>query len=86
MRHYSLSGHQVCKDKPLGKFIGFPDGSDSKKSVCNIGDIGSIPGYEEPLEKRMATESSILAWGIAWSEEPGKLQSTGSQWWTRLRD
>ena len=34
---------------------------------------------ETPLEKRMATHSSILAWRIPWTEEPGGLQSTGSQ-------
>ena len=38
------------------------------------------------LEKGMATHSSILAWRIPWTEEPGGLQSTGSQSWTRLRD
>ena len=36
-------------------------------------------GREDPLEKEMATHSSILAWRIPWMEEPGKLQSTGSQ-------
>ena len=36
-------------------------------------------GWEDPLEKEMATHSSILAWRIPWIEEPGKLQSTGSQ-------
>ena len=36
-------------------------------------------GWEEPLEKGMATHSSILAWEIPWSEEPGGLQSMGSQ-------
>ena len=36
-------------------------------------------GREEPLEKGMATHSSILAWRIPWTEEPGGLQSTGSQ-------
>ena len=35
--------------------------------------------WEVPLEKRMATYSSIVAWGIPWTEEPGGLQSTGSQ-------
>ena len=35
--------------------------------------------WEHPLEKEMATHSSILAWKIAWTEEPGGLQSTGSQ-------
>ena len=34
---------------------------------------------EDPLEKEMATHSSILAWRILWTEEPGRLQSTGSQ-------
>ena len=36
-------------------------------------------GQEDPLEKEMATHSSILAWRIPWREEPGRLQSTGSQ-------
>ena len=36
-------------------------------------------GQESPLEKEMATHSSILAWRIPWTEEPGGLQSTGSQ-------
>ena len=36
-------------------------------------------GREDPLEKEMATHSSILAWRIPWTEEPGGLQSTGSQ-------
>ena len=36
-------------------------------------------GWEDPLEKQLATHSSILAWGIPWTEEPGGLQSTGSQ-------
>ena len=36
-------------------------------------------GWEDPLEKEMATHSSILAWGIPWTEEAGGLQSTGSQ-------
>ena len=36
-------------------------------------------GQEDPLEEEMATRSSILAWEIPWTEEPGGLQSTGSQ-------
>ena len=36
-------------------------------------------GWEDPLEKEMATHSSILAWGIPRTEEPGRLQSMGSQ-------
>ena len=42
-----------------------------------MGDLGSIPGQEEPLEKEMATHFSILAWRIPWTEELGGLQSTG---------
>ena len=37
------------------------------------------PGWEDPLEKEMATHSSTLAWKIPWMEEPGRLQSMGSQ-------
>ena len=41
--------------------------------------------WEDPLEEGMATRSSILAWEIPWTEEPGRLQSTGSQSQTRLK-
>ena len=50
-------------------FLGFPGGSDSKESTCNVRDLGR----EDPLEKGMATYSSILAWRIPWTEEPGRL-------------
>ena len=40
---------------------GFPNGSDSKESACNVGDLGSILGWEDPLKKQIATHSSILA-------------------------
>ena len=59
--------------------MGFPGGSEGKASACDAGDPGSIPGSEDPPEKEMATHSSILAWRIPWTEEPGGLQSTGSQ-------
>ena len=39
-------------------------------------------GQEDPLKKGMATHSSIFAWEIPWAEEPGRLQSMGSQSWT----
>ena len=41
-------------------------------------------GQEDPLEKEMTTHSSTLAWEIPWTEEPGGLQSKGSQSQTRL--
>ena len=59
---------------------GFPGASDGKKkSACNAGDLGSSLGWEDPLEKGMSIHSSILAWRIPWTEEPGGLQSMGSQ-------
>ena len=59
---------------------GFPGGSDSKASACNnVGDLDSIPGLEDPLEKEMTTHSSVLAWKIPWTEETGRLQSIGLQ-------
>ena len=59
--------------------MGFPGGSDGKESTCSTGDPGSMPGSEDPLEKGMATYSSILAWRIPWTEKPGRLQSMGLQ-------
>ena len=58
---------------------GFPGGSDGKESTCNVGDPVKSLGWEGPLEKGRATHSSILAWRIPWTEEPGGLQSMGSQ-------
>ena len=57
----------------------FPGGSHGKASAYNVGDPGSIPGSEGSLEKEIATHSSTLAWKIPWTEEPGRLQSMGSQ-------
>ena len=60
--------------------LGFPGGSDDKESACAIWEtqVGSL-GQEYPLEKGMATHSSILDWEIPWTEEPCGLQSMGSQ-------
>ena len=55
-----------------------PVGLDGKESACSVGDLGSIPGSGHPLEKGMATYSSVLAWRVPWTEEPGGLQSMGS--------
>ena len=41
--------------------MGFPGGLDGKESACNVGDLGLILGWEDPLEEGMATLSSILA-------------------------
>ena len=45
----------------------------------DIRDVGLILGREDPLEEGMTTHSSILAWRIPWTEEPGGLQSIGLQ-------
>ena len=47
-------------------------------NVGEAGDAGSL-GREDPLKEEMATHSSILAWRIPWTEEPGRLQSMGLQ-------
>ena len=59
---------------------GFPDGSDSKESTCNAEEtqVQSL-GQEDPVQKGMATHSSILAWEIPWTEESGRLQFTWMQ-------
>ena len=60
-----IPGYSVVKDTPA--------------NVGDTRDMGSIPGQEDPLEKKMATQSSIFAWKIPWREEPGGLQFMGSQ-------
>ena len=59
-----------------------------KNLPANSGDFrdeGSILGQEDPLEEGMATHSSILAWRIPWTKEPGRLWSVESQSGTRLK-
>jgi len=57
----------------------FPGNSEGKESAYNVGDPGSILGLGKSPGEKMATHSSILSWRIPWTEEPGKLQSIGSQ-------
>ena len=45
----------------------------------NAGDVGSIPGSRRSMDEEMATHCSILAWEIPRTEEPGRVQSSGSQ-------
>ena len=52
---------------PTPVFLGFPGGLAGKEFSCNAGDLGLISVLEDPLEKGMATHSSILAWRIAWT-------------------
>ena len=60
--------------------MGFPDGSAGKESACSVGDtgdMGSILGSERPSGE--GNGYPLLAWKIPWTEEPGGLQSIGSQ-------
>ena len=50
-----------------------------KNPPANAGDVGPSLGWEEPLEKEMASHSSVLSWEIPWMEEPDGLRSMGSQ-------
>ena len=61
---------------------GFPQWLSGKESACNTGDagdLGSIPGSGRAPGEGTETHSSILAWKIPWTEEPGGLQAMGSQ-------
>ena len=58
---------------------GFPGGTAVKNPPADTGDLSWIPDQEDPLEKEMATRSSIPAWKIPWTEEPGGLQCLGLQ-------
>ena len=66
---------------------GFPGGASGKEPSCQCKRFKrSSLGQEDPLEEGMATHLSILAWRIPWTEEPGGLQSMGSQSQTPLSD
>ena len=59
---------------------GFPGGASAEESACQSRRLQFLSlGQENTLEKEMATRSSILAWKIPWTEEPGGLQSMGPQ-------
>ena len=61
------------------RLVAFSGGSDGKEPACNVGDLGSVPVCKDPLENRMATHSSILAWRIPKTEKPVSLQFMWSQ-------
>ena len=60
-------------------FVVFPGGTEDKESSCSSETQVLSLGQEDAMEKEMATHSSILAWKIPWTEEPGRLPSMGSQ-------
>ena len=59
--------------------MGFPGGSVVKNLPAKQETQVRFLGWEDPLEKEMATHSIILAWEISWTEEPGRLQTMGLQ-------
>ena len=65
----------IIKNLNTGKWASVRGGSDGKESACSAGALGG----EDPLEKGVATHSSVLTWKILWTEKPGGLQSMGSQ-------
>ena len=74
-RKYSLDtniANQWCS------VTGFPGGSGGEESAFSGRDWVQSLGWEDPLEKGMATCSSILAWNVPWTEKPGRLQSIRS--------
>ena len=78
MPHFTHSS----TDAQLSDFYFFPGGASGKEPTCQFRRHETwVPslGQEDPLEKEVATHSSILAWRIPWTEQPGGLQSMGSQ-------
>ena len=76
-------GHNLAPKQQWQYCMDFPGGTCGKESPCQCRRPKRCQfdplGGEDPLEDGMATHSSILAWRIPWTEEPGKLQSIGSQ-------
>ena len=74
----------------LAPVLWFPCWFIGKESTCNAGDLQETwvqsLVWEDPLEKEMATHSSILAWRLPWTKEPGGLQSMRSQSQTQPSD
>ena len=79
---YFLSAQRVVKGlrNLMSSSDSEPSGNQAVKSLHARRET-RVPslGWEDPLEKKKATHSSILAWRIPWTEEPGRLQSMGLQ-------
>ena len=83
------SGNRKSKLAEIKEGIEYRAPLVAQKNLKNSSGLKNLPavwesqvqslGQEDPLEKGMATHSNILAWRIPWTEEPGGLQSTGSQ-------
>ena len=73
--------HSFLKFNILAKsnYLWLPWWLSGKESACQFRKCGLTLGQEDPVEKEMATHSSILAWEVPWTEEPRGLESMGSQ-------
>ena len=69
----------IINKAEIDVFLDFSGGSDGKASVYNAGDPGSIPGLGRSAGEGNGNPLHTLAWKIPWTEEPGRLQSMGSQ-------
>ena len=67
------------KSSNLTMSVGFPDGSEVKNPAANAGDLGSIPGMGRSPGEGNGNSLQYSCWKIPWTEEPGGLQSMGSQ-------
>ena len=75
----SLKKQGSSKKKIYFCFICFPGGLDGKASACNVGDLGSIPGWGRSPGEGNGNPLQYPCLKMPWMEEPGRLQSTGSQ-------
>ena len=80
-----LAGSGFSESTGAGVLVGFLGGASGKEPTCQCRrqevQVQSL-GQEHPLEKEMVTHSSVLAWEIPWTEEPGSLHSIELQGWT----
>ena len=79
MREYCSLFEHICELYVSHNNRGFPDSSVGKESTCNEETLVWFLGQGDPLENRMTSHSSILAWRIPCTEEPGGLWSMESQ-------
>ena len=76
---YKVNQHCEYFKSSLSGFLGFPDGTVVKNPPVKQEMWVLFLGWEDPLKKEMATNSSTLAWKISWTEEPDRLQPMGLQ-------
>ena len=70
----ALRKHRFTMEQYPSRWVPLSPFLRQQESACNAGDLGSIPGLGDFLEEGMESHSSILAWRIPWTEEPGGLQ------------